>query len=317
MDSSIYECHFHIWGHSIDGCEPGDVLLGLAMGYQAFGTSVNVAFQAETDIAGVERYRAPALEKGLDIIELLATSDDGLTLGAIAKALGRTPNEIYRMLDTLVRRAYVVRDGDNYRLSLKVFALAHQHPPVRRLVADATPAIREFSLWAEQSCHLAVYDRGRVLIVAQFESPGYFGLAIRIGSRIGLVNTGSGRVLLAFAALDEREIMLAEREAVPDEAIPTQLPRILDRICARGYERMASEQIRGVVNLSVPILGPNGTALAAISVPFLNRIDRPDAPSLELVLDRLRRLGILMTKAVGGPASPEAGSAGATEGSSR
>lgn len=306
-----------ISGSSTEGCQPGALLIGSSVGDKAIGTSMNVVFQAETGMAGAERYRAPALEKGLDIIELLATSEHGLTLGAIAKALGRTSNEIYRMLDTLVRRAYVVRDGDNYRLTLKVFALAHQHPPVRRLVADATPAIREFSLWSEQSCHLAVYDRGRVLIVAQFESPGYFGLAIRIGSRIGLVNTGSGRILLAFAALDEREIMLAEREAVPDEAMPAKLVRILERIRARGYERMASEQIRGVVNLSVPILGPSGTALAAISVPFLNRIDRPDAPSLDFVLERLRRLGILMTKAVGGPVSPDAGPSGTIERSSR
>lgn len=268
---------------------------------------MNVAFPTEPDLGGVERYRAPALEKGLDIIELLATSEEGLTLGAIAKALGRTSNEIYRMLDTLVRRSYVGRDGDNYRLSLKVFALAHEHPPVRRLVADATPSIREFSLWSEQSCHLAVYDRGRVLIVAQFESPGYFGLAIRIGSRIGLVNTGSGRVLLAFADAAEREIMLAEREAVVDEAMPDNLARILDRIRSRGYERMASQQIRGVVNLSVPVLGPNATALAVISVPFLNRIDRPDAPDIDVVLERLRRLGALMTKAVGGPSEPDAG----------
>ena len=53
----------------------------------------------------LEKYRAPALDKGLDIIELLASADEGLSQAEIAKALNRSPNEIYRMLDRLVRRA--------------------------------------------------------------------------------------------------------------------------------------------------------------------------------------------------------------------
>ena len=39
------------------------------------------------------RYRAPALDKGLDILELLAGEEEGLSQAEIAKALGRTPNE--------------------------------------------------------------------------------------------------------------------------------------------------------------------------------------------------------------------------------
>ena len=86
------------------------------------------------------------LDKGLDILELLATTEEGLSQAEIAKALERSPNEIYRMLDRLVRRHYVARtSGDRFQLTLKLFALAHQHAPVRRLVGpgDArTPCFR-------------------------------------------------------------------------------------------------------------------------------------------------------------------------------
>ena len=64
---------------------------------------------AGLDAESAERYRAPALDKGLDIIELLAGTDGGLTQAEIAKALSRSPAEIYRMLDRLVRRDYVRR----------------------------------------------------------------------------------------------------------------------------------------------------------------------------------------------------------------
>ena len=95
---------------------------------------------------GVDRYRAPALDKGLDILELLAGIDGGLTQAEIAKRLQRSPNEFYRMLDRLVRRGYVTRlDGDHYSLTLKLFGLAQLHAPVRRLVSYATPLMRELA----------------------------------------------------------------------------------------------------------------------------------------------------------------------------
>src|ERR1700712_1045973 len=115
-----------------------------------------------------DRYRAPALDKGLDILELLAVQPHGLTRGEIVKAMGRGPSEIYRMLERLVARQYVTRsvEGDRYALSLKLYVLGHQHPPVDRLVARAQPLMDAFAKAAEQSCHLSIYDRGNLSVVA-------------------------------------------------------------------------------------------------------------------------------------------------------
>ena len=57
----------------------------------------------------IERYRAPALDKGLDILELLSEQQEGLTRTEITKELGRNASEIYRMLERLVARRYVTR----------------------------------------------------------------------------------------------------------------------------------------------------------------------------------------------------------------
>ena len=46
---------------------------------------------------GASAYSAPALEKGLDILELLAGSSPGLTQNQIAARLGRSPSELFRM----------------------------------------------------------------------------------------------------------------------------------------------------------------------------------------------------------------------------
>src|SRR3569833_1725792 len=113
-------------------------------------------------------FRVLALDKGLDILELLAATEDGLSQAEIAKALDRSPNEIYRMLDRLVRRDYVRRTpADRYELPLKLIALAHMTPPIRRLVSQAPPVLRRFARAAQQAVHLGIHDRNILVVVAQ------------------------------------------------------------------------------------------------------------------------------------------------------
>lgn len=238
----------------------------------------------------IDRYRAPALDKGLDILELLAATDDGLSQAEIAKALDRSPNEIYRMLDRLVRRDYVRRTpGDRYEITLKLFELAHQRPPLHRLISQATPVLRAFTLKAEQAVHLVVQDRNILVVVAQFDGPGYWNVSIRIGSRIGLVNTGSGHVFLAFASPEERALMLEAQN--PPEKMPKGLETRLAGVGEQGYENMPSAQTPGVFNLSVPIFGPLGSVLAVITCPFTQRLDKYDAPNMQQALELLGEAG--------------------------
>jgi DNA-binding IclR family transcriptional regulator len=239
-----------------------------------------------------DRYRAPALDKGLDILELLAATEEGLSQAEIAKSLDRSPNEIYRMLDRLVRRGYVLRtNGDRYELTLKLFELAHARPPIQRLVSQALPVMRRFARAAEQACHLVIHDRNVLVVAAQVESPNYWGVSIRVGSRISMVNTGSGHVFLAFAASEERRLMLEEQgEGTAEKILPSLVTR-LKQVAAQGYESMASLQTRGVTNLSVPIMGPLGTVLAALTCPYTERLDNNDAPDHDAALKVLIESG--------------------------
>jgi DNA-binding IclR family transcriptional regulator len=239
-----------------------------------------------------ERYRAPALDKGLDILELLATQPQGLTRAEIVKEMDRSANEIYRMLERLVARQYVMRNlsGDRYALSLKLFALAHMHPPLNRLINQALPVMDEFARKAEQSCHMGVYDRGNVLISAQINSPRGWSFSLQRGARVGLLDTASGHVLLAFCDKGSYQRMRAEHQPVDGE-VPireNELEQILAAIVQRGYLERDSAQSFGVVDISYPILGPDNTALATLTCPYIRRIDRHIGPELEQVRSYLQ-----------------------------
>ncbi len=232
-----------------------------------------------------ERYRAPALDKGLDILELLAQQPQGLTRAEIVKEMDRSASEIYRMLERLVVRQYVTRSlsGDRYALSLKLFALANRHPPLNRLINQALPVMDEFARLAEQSCHLGVYDRGNVLITAQINSPRGWSFSLQRGARVGLMDTASGHVLLAFSESADMHRMRTEHTALDGEVpiTETKLQATLDGIRKLGFLERDSQQSFGVVDISFPILGPDNCALAALTCPYIRRIDTHIGPDLQ------------------------------------
>ncbi len=55
--------------------------------------------------------------------------------------------------------------------------------------------------------------------------------------------------------------------------IPSDLVTHLERIRQQGYEERDSYQVQGVVNISFPVLDTHGEAIAALTVPFLPRLD--------------------------------------------
>jgi DNA-binding IclR family transcriptional regulator len=247
------------------------------------------------------RYSAPALEKGLDIIELLAQHPEGLSLGELAKALGRTTAEIFRMVVTLQTRGYLMEIGERYALSLLLFQLAHRHQPVRSLVSTALPLMTQLANEVKQSFHLCVYQAGRVIIVAGVESPERWGFSLKVGTLIGMTDTASGQVLMAFQEDQEREQMLALHVPVDGERSVNAETLVHDmaQIRQHGFARMPSRQVKGVRNLAYPVFGRNGHAIASLTTPYIERIDDAPVPSIAEVGARMKDAADTLTTLMG------------------
>src|ERR1700751_4203501 len=229
------------------------------------------------------RYAAPALDKGLDILELFASEPAGLTTSEAARRLGRTVGEIFRMLVCLEERGYISQAApdERFELTLRLFELAHRHQPLHRLTAEARPLMEKVAHETGQSCHLAMLSNGEVTVVAQVDAPRTAGFALKLGARIDLLNTASGHLILAFQRDEMRARSLAAWRRRTDRPLPADLYEHLARIRERGYEEMASYQVEGVVNISFPVLNQHQEAVAALSVPFLPRIgDRVGPPQV-------------------------------------
>lgn len=228
------------------------------------------------DPTPARKYTAPALEKGLDIIELLSNSDGGLTQAEIARELGRSVSEIFRMLVVLADRGYIAQDAatDRYTLTTLLFEIANRTPAISRLTAVAGPVMRDLARSINQTVHLAVLSDDAVLIAGHVEPPLRHVITIRLGTRVDLWRTSSGRVMMAYQPEAELAGALA-RVPLPASTAGPQLRADLAAIRARGYEIVDSFVLRGIVNISVPVIDHTGLAIAALTVPHLERYDDP------------------------------------------
>jgi DNA-binding IclR family transcriptional regulator len=211
--------------------------------------------------------QVPALGKGLDVIELLAGSPDGLAMNEIADRLERTMGEIYRIVLYLADRGYVRQDvAGRYGLTLRLFELSHQFEPTERLISLALPMMETLSRRAEQSCHLAVLNGDSILVLASVPSPRPAGYSVRTGAIFPALATSSGVVIAAFLPAERLNLLL---ELVPPDEAATFIARIA---AARrsGFETIESALVNGVINSSVPVFGRGGV-LAALSMGYVNQ----------------------------------------------
>lgn len=250
-----------------------------------------------------ERYGAPALEKGLDLLEILADEPGALTQKQLAERAGRSVGEIFRMLSALERRGYVVRDAltGRYSLTLRLFVLGNRHQPTRRLQAVALPIMQELAEEIGQSCHLVVATEERITVVAQAEPRGPMVFTVKQGADFPLsAHRVSARILAAFAPQGRREAMLRLMTAEKGIGDTEALRGRLDRIMRDGHDMAPSETIGGVIDLAYPIFDQDGYAKASLVVPLLPQIGR--TPEVQTVKAQLADAARRVSAAIGGVA---------------
>lgn len=197
-------------------------------------------------------YSVPAVDKALDILELLADTPEPLTQTAIAESTGRSVGQVFRVLATLERRGFIVRErGGGYLLGTRLFDLAHRHAPLRGLIAAAMPVMHELADKVRQSCNLAVLDGDRVRVVAQAESPADFGYRVRVGALFDATTTATG------------EVLAGAPEVVRADALQD-----------------------GISDVVVGVRGLDGSTVAALTVPYVSTSFSTVAH--EAVVDRTR-----------------------------
>lgn len=231
-------------------------------------------------------YKAPALEKGLDILECLAQCGAPQSVSDIARSIGRSRNEIYRMVVVLEMRGYVERteDPEKLQLSNKLFEVGMRSPPKTNLHEAALPEMSALAAEIMQSVQLGVVTSDQIVVIARTESPADVGFSVRLGHRRSIQQSASGIVLFAFASpLHEAQILRDLKAGNTSDQDIEDLKARAVGVRQDGYVCMPSRMVDGVTDIGAPIFDSTRTgAVASLTVPFVvtrkAKVSLQDAP---------------------------------------
>lgn len=233
-------------------------------------------------------YKAPALDKGLDILECLASMRTPQSIADIARAIGRSRSEIYRMIVVLETRGYVERteDPEKLQLSNRLFEVGMRSPPKLDLHQAALPEMSLLASRMMQSIQLAVVTSDQIVVIARTESPDDVGFSVRLGHRRSIMKSASGVVLFAFASPVHAGKMIEDLKAAG--ATDSDLEALRERADAvrrTGHVCMPSAMVDGVTDMGAPVFDSSANgAVASLTVPFVvtrrARVSLTEAPHL-------------------------------------
>jgi DNA-binding IclR family transcriptional regulator len=242
------------------------------------------ALAAQRRAAGAETAaepaaRAPArlgsqtLLRGLDVIDVVA--EGPIKLGDLAARLGLTRSTTHRLASALTDRRYLsFVPHSGYSLGPKLLELGFRVRDELDLPRIAAPHLERLALLTEDTVHLGVLDRGRVLYLDKVPGKRRINISSRIGELQPVTSTGLGKALILD--LDEDawlELFRAERGETgrpgARRRVEISQPEWLARM--RGYVQAGyafdleenEDQIRCI---AAPIRDVAGRTIAAISV---------------------------------------------------
>ena len=205
------------------------------------------------------------------------------------------------MLDCLERRGYIAKDGASgrYRLTLRLFELAHTHTPVDQLLRAAAKPMRDLANELRESCHLSVLSEGRLVVLAQVESSSRIRISVETGGSFPATLTASGRLLLAHLEPAELQAALS-RDADFARMGAAERKKLLSRLLElrrSGVYSGMSDLTHGVRDVAARVGSPRIGVTAALCVPSITVLGRPRP--VEELRAAVRRCADLITKQLG------------------
>jgi DNA-binding IclR family transcriptional regulator len=210
--------------------------------------------------------------KALEVLEAFSSDTPELSLAELARKLDLPKTVGFRLLHTLEAYGFlqrVSRDG-RYRIGPKAFQVGALFVAGNRLVQEADQILRELRDQTGCTSLLHVADGLATLVVAIAESTSLVRVVARLGSRLPLHVTASGKVLLAYEDEQALEKKLASLElsALTPRSITTldELRAALVRVREQGFALSKDELALGMWAAAAPVRDHTNRVVAALAV---------------------------------------------------
>ncbi len=212
------------------------------------------------------------VDRALSVLEIVATAPAPLPVRRVATALGHNVSSTYHLVNTLVARGYLTKDGaGDLRIGARVGTLYAALTRTSDLARQMRPILERLAAECGETVYLTHLIADRVVIEIVIESAQSLRVTgLAVGYSGSEDRRASGRVVMAFLPPAELELVLehAHLGLSPEEKgsrrakLFTDLPKI--RELGFAYDNQLFEA--GILGLAAPFFDAHGDVLGSVTV---------------------------------------------------
>jgi len=226
------------------------------------------------------------VERALSVLDVRTEVATPLRLTELARAAELNISTVSRLLGSLERYQYVVRDPHTrrYRLGYKILQMAKVVQDQAQIPELAHPILTELMAATKETATVNVLHQGQAMIIARVEYSSPLRIVSQVGNHNPLYCTAAGKTLLAFTAESEVERILAQ--GMPPRTprtitTPEAMYRELARIREQGYTLDLGERDEGLIGIAAPVRDASGDVVAECGVSgSAQRVTEDKIPTL-------------------------------------
>jgi len=243
------------------------------------------------------------LERSLDVLEVLADTEEPLGVTEIGNRIGLHKSTVHRILQTLCLRGYVEKEknSERYQLGIKVVELGIRFFNNLEIRNVAAPMLEELAKSLDEVVHLVLPDDGEVVYIDKRESSHIVSTYSRVGRRAPMHCTAVGKALLSTMTEEEVLSILKQKgmsNYTPNTLTePVKLLKELERIRNSRIAIDYEEYEIGIICLGTPVFDFSGRGVGAISVS--GPAARIREKGIEHIGQELKRCGDMVSTKLG------------------
>jgi len=215
--------------------------------------------------------RVSALDRALQVLDQLQANNAPMTAYEIARSAGAPLSTVYSIIDDMVEKGLLMRADDRrVWLGPRLYSYGLLYASSLDLLAVAGEEMQRLSREVEETVQICGRDEGMMVVLLMAEGPGHFRVTSRVGSRVPVNWTASGRLLVGHLPPATRTAFFA-KHAKPSPTGRAQTdPRKLSQASATALANRLSVQVgesdASVACLAAPVINPRGECLFTISI---------------------------------------------------
>lgn len=241
--------------------------------------------------------------RGLDLLEAVVRADGERSLSEISDEMGLSSSTAHRFISVMMSRGFLARARAGRYIGGVSFGELSAHRANDVLARVGRPLIDEAAKRLGMTLHLGVFDGEMVTYIVKTNGPGATKAVefTREGMQLEAYCSGVGKILLASIPREEQiryigddSLVALTPKTITDKS---ELLDALSIIRQTGFACDDEEVKEGLRCLAVPVYGPGGRVLAALSASM--DVPGDATPSDERVLSELNAAAQRISKNIG------------------